>query len=107
MRRGSIVWVNLEEVSPPEFGKTRPGLVISNTEQNEILETVVILPISNKPPEIWPLRLKLQLPRKKDSFIIIPGIRQVKKTRLLELMGMVSQETLNSVEEAVQLYFGD
>jgi mRNA-degrading endonuclease toxin of MazEF toxin-antitoxin module len=29
MKRGGIYWVNLGPTQPPEFGKTRPGLVVS------------------------------------------------------------------------------
>jgi mRNA-degrading endonuclease toxin of MazEF toxin-antitoxin module len=107
MRRGMIVWVNLDEVSPPEFGKTRPGLVISNTEQNVILDTVVILPISSKPPHIWPLRLQLKMPKGKYGFVVIPGVRQVSKTRLLDVVGQASPDFLEQVDEALQAYLGD
>src|SRR3990172_2093101 len=82
MKRGSIYWVNLEAGSPPEFGKVRPGLIVSNSDQNSILKSVVILPLSTQSPEIWPLRLEIQMPKGKSSFVVIPGIRQVSKTRL-------------------------
>ena len=107
MRRGSIVWVNLEDVSPPEMGKTRPALIISNTEQNTILNTVAVLPMSSRPPEIWPLRLKLQFQKGKDSFVIIPGIRQVHKLRLLQPIGEIPQNDMKIVEEALFAYLSD
>ena len=34
MTRGSLFWINLGATSPPEFGKTRPGLVVSSTAHN-------------------------------------------------------------------------
>ncbi|MBA3762410.1 MAG: type II toxin-antitoxin system PemK/MazF family toxin [Chthoniobacterales bacterium] len=52
MKRGSIVWVNLTDTSPPEMGKTRPGIILSNIDQNGILQTVVIIPLSSLAPEI-------------------------------------------------------
>ena len=27
MKRGTIVWINLEDIAPPELGKTRPGIL--------------------------------------------------------------------------------
>lgn len=59
MIRGSMYWINLEDSHPPEFGKTRPAVVLSNSEQNAILPTLVAIPLSSRPPEIWPLRLEL------------------------------------------------
>jgi len=107
VKRGSIIWVNLEDATPPEFGKTRPGLVISNTDQNAILDTVVILPISTKPPEIWPLRLNLPIQKGGNHFVIIPGIRQVSKGRLMNVMGQATPAFLKIAEEALWAYLGD
>ena len=107
MRRGSIIWVNLQDATPPELGKVRPGLVISNTEQNTILDTVVILPISTKPPEIWPLRLRVSMQKGKESFVIIPGIRQVNKTHLMKVIGEVSSDFMKIIEESLQAYLSD
>lgn len=89
------------------MGKTRPGLIVSNTEQNAILETVVIIPLSSQPGELWPLRLKLEIARRKSSFAVIPGIRQVSKGRLLDTLGFASDEFLQKVGEALSIYLGE
>lgn len=108
MIRGAIVWVNLEDVHPPEFGKTRPALVISNSEQNAILNTVVVIPISTRPPEIWPLRLEMPpVSGMKRSYAVIPGIRQVSKKRLLHDAGVAPDAFLDAVHEALAAYLGD
>lgn len=107
MKRGSLYWVNLEPTRPPEFGKVRPGLVISNTQQNLRLSTLVILPVSSRAPEIWPLRLAFKLPKGKTSFVVLPGIRQVHQGRLIEEIGTISQDFLAEVDEALQFYLKD
>ena len=40
--RGSLFRINLGATSPPEFGKTRPGLIVSGTVRNEVLDSVGI-----------------------------------------------------------------
>ena len=108
VRRGTIVWVNLEDTSPPEFGKTRPAIVVSNTEQNGILDTVVVVPLSSRPPEIWPLRLRVDMgAKKKPGYAVIPGIRQVAKARLLDGIGSVSDAFLKSLDAALAAYLGE
>lgn len=108
MIRGSIHWVNLEDTHPPEFGKTRPALIVSNSEQNALLNTVVVVPISTKPPEIWPLRLELPaIPGRKKNFAIIPGLRQISKTRLLDQIGLVPESFMEGVSKAISAYLGD
>ena len=107
MKRGTICWVNLEPVSPPELGKTRPAIVISNSDQNTVLQSVVVVPLSSQAPEIWPLRLRLELPRGKTSFAVLPGIRQVSKTRIQETVGLAQTSEMNRLDQALSLYLND
>ena len=107
MKRGTICWINLEPVSPPEMGKTRPAVIVSNSDQNLFLQSVVVVPISSQPGEIWPLRLRLALPRGKASFAILPGIRQVSKGRIHEIIGLAHPEDLERITEALCCYFND
>jgi len=107
MKRGTICWVNLEPATPPEFGKMRPALVVSNSVQNGILETVVVIPLSSKPREIWPLRLKLATRPGKISYAVLPGIRQIHKGRISEVMGSASPSFVAVLDEALQAYLSD
>jgi mRNA-degrading endonuclease toxin of MazEF toxin-antitoxin module len=107
VKRGSICWVNLEPVFPPEMGKTRPAIVISNSDQNAILQSVVVVPLSPQPGEIWPLRLRMEISRGKPSFAILPGIRQVSKQRIQELSGMARQSDMKRLDEALSCYLND
>jgi len=107
MKRGNVVWVNLTDTFPPEMGKMRPGIIISNTDHNGILETVVIIPLSSRAPEIWPLRVRIAVGTKKPSFAIIPGLRQVSKARLHEVIGIASEETTESLFAAATAYLSD
>jgi mRNA-degrading endonuclease toxin of MazEF toxin-antitoxin module len=76
--RGSIIWVNLEDTHPPEMGKTRPAIVVSNSEQNQVLNTIVVIPLSSRAPAIWPLRVEVPASstNRKKSFAIIPAIHR-------------------------------
>jgi len=107
MKRGTICWVNLEPVSPPQLGKTRPAIVVSNSEQNLVLQSVVVVPLSSQAPEIWPLRLRLELPRGKTLFGVLPGIRHVSKARIHEVAGMARTNDMNRLDEAISLYLSD
>jgi mRNA-degrading endonuclease toxin of MazEF toxin-antitoxin module len=107
MRRGTVCWINLEPSSPREVGKTRPGLIISNSVQNFALDTVVALPLSSRPPEIWPLRLRISLQKGKDSFVVLPGIRQVSKSRVLDVVGFLGPREMNRIAEAIEAYLSD
>lgn len=106
MKRGSVYWINLEPTIPPELGKMRPAIIVSNSVYNERLESVVVVPLSTRAPEIWPLRLQVAVPGPRLSFAVIPGIRQVSKARLHELIGYSSTPVMARLNEAIALYLG-
>ena len=106
MTRGSVYWINLEPITPPELGKVRPAVVVSNSTYNARLDSVVVVPLSTQAPEIFPLRIKVGVPRAKRSYAIVPGIRQVSKARLHERIGDLAAADLARLDSAVGLYLG-
>jgi len=107
MKRGTVMWVNLSDAHPPEMGKVRPAVVLSNSTLNGRLDTVVVVPLSTQAGEIWPLRVKVAAGARKQSFAIVPGLRQVSKTRLLNAAGKLSAADLGRVARAVADYLED
>ena len=104
MKRGTVVWVDLSDSSPPEKGKVRPGIVVSGTAHNEVLSTVVVVPTSAIAPEILPIRMSVGNFGGKESYAVIPGIRQVRKGRLRAIIGELSHESLLALDECLESY---
>ena len=104
MKRGTIVWVDLSDATPPEMGKVRPSIIVSGTEHNEVLTTVVVVPTSSIAPQILPLRLAIGSFAGKDSYAVIPGIRQVKKGRIRGPIGQLSSERLAALDACLEAY---
>ena len=107
MKRGTICWVNLEPASPPEMGKVRPAIVVSNSDQNQFLGSVVVIPLSSLPGEIWPLRLRLEISPGKNSYAVLPGIRQVSKMRIQDVAGIARPADMKRIDEALSIYLSD
>ena len=105
--RGSLFWINLGATSPPEFGRTRPGLVVSGTAHNEVLDSVVVVPLSTIGDEIWPLRVKTHDVNGSTAFAVLPGIRQVSKARMAGFIGVASSRFMHRLDAALALYLGD
>lgn len=105
--RGSLFCINLGATSPPEFGKARPGLVVSSTAHNEVLNSVAVVPLSTIGDEIWPLRIRTDNVRGKAAFAVLPGIRQVSKARLADFIGLASSPFMRRLDAAIALYLGD
>lgn len=104
MKRGTVVWVDLSDTHPPEMGKVRPGIVVSGTVHNEVLNTIVVVPTSSIPPEIRPLRVAVGRIAGKDSFAVVPGIRQVRKGRLKGVLGLLSPAHLAELDACLDAY---
>ena len=104
MIRGTVVWVDLSDASPPEMGKVRPAIVVSGNAHNPVLQTIVVVPTSSLAPEIWPLRLEVGAFAGKPSFAILPGIRQVRKSRLRGELGRLSAEKLRALDDCLLAY---
>lgn len=108
MIRGSIVWVDLSDASPPEMGKRRPAVVVSNTVQNQVLDTFIGVPLSSQPPEIPPLRVRLNVATlKRASYAVVPGLRQIKKGRILSPAGRLPAADLARLDGAIRDYLAD
>lgn len=80
------------------MGKVRPAVVVSATVHNGMLDTVVVVPTSTQPPEIRPLRLPIGAFAGRESFAVIPGIRQVRKGRLRGALGALDERTLEALD---------
>jgi mRNA interferase MazF len=108
MTRATVVWVDLSDASPPEMGKRRPAIIVSNSAQNLALDSVVGIPLSSQPPEIPPLRVRVQ-PRgsKTPSFAVVPGMRQLKKSRILSAVGNLDASQMAALDQAIREYLSD
>ncbi len=84
-RRGDIVTVNLNPKKGHEVGKIRPAVIISDNDENTLLDTVILLPLSTSIVEdMEPYRLKIHKRDnlKQDSDILINQIRTLSKQRI-------------------------
>jgi mRNA-degrading endonuclease toxin of MazEF toxin-antitoxin module len=108
MIRGVVVWVDLSDATPPEMGKRRPAVIVSNSVQNNSLDSVVAVPLSSHAPEIPPLRMKVHASGLKEAaYAVIPGIRQLKKSRILGTAGKLKELDLQKLDEAIRAYLSD
>ena len=86
-----------------EIRKTRPCLIISNDEQNEISRRVMAIPLTSS-KKIPPVSFHVKLLFKNKLAKILPEqMRVVDKSRLKKYLGKVSQEILVEVEEALHI----
>ena len=82
LNRGDIVGINLNPKKGDEVGKVRPCVIISGDDENSILDTIIVLPLSTQLiDDMSPYRLRLSKRDKleKDSDVLINHIRTISK----------------------------
>jgi mRNA interferase MazF len=106
------IWIaDLDPVVGSEQGKRRPILVISETEINELLPVVNILPITSRKPnrKIYPneVLLEAEYGLTNESIVLCYQIRTLDKSRLGRYLGGI-QDRIHQIEiiEALKFQLG-
>ena len=89
MKRDEIYWTRFDPVEGSEIGKTRPAVIVSLDVLNEILETVVVCPLTRTIRPHWQTRLKITAAGQ-EADICADQIRVVSKSRLRRKLGKLS-----------------
>lgn len=94
-KTGEVWLVNLEPTIGSEIKKTRPCVIVSPNETNRLLKTVIIAPLTSTIKN-YPTRASIFFQSRQGS-IALDQIRSVDKYRLLQKLGVLSQEDLQMV----------
>jgi mRNA interferase MazF len=104
LSKGDIVTVNLNPKKGDEVGKIRPAVIISGDDENSILDTVILMPISTDLiDDMFPYRMRL-LKRdnlKQDSDILINQIRTLSKQRIGEKIAKLTEQEYGLLIQAL------
>jgi len=104
LNRGDIVLVNFNPPKGKEIGKLRPAIIMSDKEDNDILDTVIVIPLSTFiEPDAMPYRfhIKSRDKLKKDSDSCIYEIRALSKIRIKEKLSKLSDDEIKIVQNCL------
>jgi mRNA interferase MazF len=102
--RGDIFLTNFNPAKGGEIGKLRPAIVISEKDDNEILDTVIVIPLSTViEPNSLPYRFLITKRDKleRDCDACIYEIRALSKTRLKERLSSISESELETIQRSI------
>ncbi|MCX7240677.1 MAG: type II toxin-antitoxin system PemK/MazF family toxin [Burkholderiales bacterium] len=103
VRRGEIWLVNLDPTVGSEIKKSRPCVVVSPSELNDHLRTVIVAPMTSKGFGA-PFRVPVTYAGTK-GLIVLDQLRTVDKVRLVKKLGTVSARTLSAALTTLQEIF--
>ena len=104
LNKGDICLVNFDPAKGGEMGKLRPAIIVSSKEENSILDTVIVIPLStviekDALPYRYLIHKRDQL--KQDSDACIYEIRALSKTRVKERLSVLVKDELETVQKAL------
>ncbi len=112
MRRGDVIWVDLEPRRGSEAGKRRPAIVVSNDGANRTAEqlgrgVVTVVPVTSRTATVYPFQVLLPaqscgLP--KASKAQAEQIRSIAVQRIDDVVGRVPPSLLVKIEDAIRLH---
>lgn len=109
MVRGSLIWVNLDPARGAEVPKTRPCIIVSRSEANDISSTVTVVPLSSVQGRaaerlVQPLLAAKETHLPKDSRALCDQVRTIDKRRIRESVGVLNGELLGKIDRGLILH---
>ena len=104
LTKGDIVLVNFNPAKGGEMGKLRPAIILSDSDDNEILETVIVVPLSTRiEADALPYRYLIHKRGKlqKDCDACIYEIRALSKTRVKEKLSVLADDELTIIQNSL------
>ena len=104
LTRGDVVLLNFSPTKGGEIGKLRPAIILSDSDDNEILDTVIVIPLSTRiETDALPYRYLINARDKlqKDCDACIYEIRALSKTRVKEKLSVLTNEELTIVQDSL------
>jgi mRNA interferase MazF len=102
MKRREIWWVNSDPSIGGEIKKKRPAVIISNDASNKFLNRVQIVPLTSKTDRLNPSEA-LVVFEGNDCKAMADQLATISKLRLFKRAGILSQEDMCKIEEAIKI----
>ena len=101
----SIALVNLDPTIGSEMKKTRPCVIISPNEMNKHLKTIVIAPMTSN-LKSYPTRVLMQH-NDTSGTIAIDQIKTIDKSRIVKILGQLTEKEIKKTKEIIKETFVD
>jgi len=102
IQRFDIWLIQLDPTQGSEIKKTRPCVILSPDEMSS-LKTAIVAPMTSKGFS-FPTRIQCTF-QKKQGLILLDQMRAVDKSRLIQKLGQVSQNTQVKIINCLQELF--
>lgn len=105
INRFSVYWFDPDPGKGSELQKIRPGIVISPNEMNDLLRTVLIVPLTTTVIR-WPFRVPVEIMGHKSS-AACDQLRSIDKSRLKDYISDLSDKEQKALMAVLRVIIAD
>lgn len=106
MKRYDIYLARLDPVQGSEMGKTRPVVIVSDDLRNQLLQTVVVCPLTSQLHPQWRSRLQVRCAGK-SAEIAVDQIRVLSRARLTHQIAQLSVADAGALRQLISEMYGE
>ncbi len=100
MKRYEIYFARMDPVQGSEMGKTRPVVIVSDDLRNQLLQTVVVCPLTSHLHPAWRGRLQVRCAGKAAE-IAVDQIRVLSRARLTRKIDRLSSADAAGLRQTI------
>jgi mRNA interferase MazF len=106
VKRYDVCIARLEPVQGSEMGKTRPVVIVSDDLRNQLLQTVVVCPLTSQLHPAWRSRLPVRCAGQ-PAEIAVDQIRVLSRARLNRKIAQLSAAEAESLRQLISEMYGE
>jgi mRNA interferase MazF len=109
MKRGEVYFADLDPTASDEIKKIRPVLIISNNANNNVANTVTIIPMTSNVKKVYPFEVLITASESgltKTSKAQCHQVRTISKNRIStkKVQGVIGHALLSKINSALKLH---
>lgn len=112
LKRGQIYLVDFGDTAGSEVKKRRPAVIVQNDIGNLYAPTTIVVPISHRPNKHQPTQIEIRPEMlisglgNVDGMILCEQVRTVDRSRIRNIVGMLSPEGMIFVDNGILIAMG-
>ncbi len=106
MKRYDVFVARLDPVQGSEMGRTRPVVIVSDDLRNQLLQTVVVCPLTSQLHPAWRSRLQVRCAGR-PAEIAVDQIRVLSRARLTRKIAHLSAAEAENLRQLISEMYGE